>query len=271
MEHLIDVPLDLIDEHPRLPRVDVDKEELEALAYSLKEAGPIERIIVRPKPGKVGRYELLLGKRRVAAAKLNKAKSLPASVRSLSDAEAMEYIAADAFTQLTLNPMEKAGLVKTLSAPIDKGGAGLTDAQIAAKFKRSKSWVSNLRRLIALPEELKAKVISREITETQARSLLPYKERPEVLTAIAADLQDNPGEYATRQKLEERAQHVAENVQAVGNSKAKKPAEAKARALTQSQALALLRPYLSNRDDLEILKSVIEETLRRFGSKRRSA
>ncbi len=169
------IDLAAIDPHPDNARKDFDRAELRQLADSMDAHGLVQPILVRER-GEKGRYQLVAGERRVRAAKLAKWQAIAASVQEISDAAAVELMVVENLERKDLNAIERANQLKQLTRGAGEGGAGLTHKEVAEKFGRSPAWASNSMRLLDLPEPWKKRVVSREIPETFARLLLPYKD-----------------------------------------------------------------------------------------------
>jgi len=169
------IEIGLIEPHPDNPRKTFEPAEIEALAGSLQQHGLLQPIVVR-EHGKG--YQLVAGERRFRAAKQAGWDQVPAVVRELTDAAALELMLVENLDREGLNPLETAAGLVNLTKPLDAGGAGLTQAAAAERFGRSQSWAANLIRLLELPEPWRGRLISGEITESQGRSLLAYAGSP---------------------------------------------------------------------------------------------
>ena len=164
-EDLRQVPLDLIGPSPQQPRRQFDEESLIALAESIKARGVIQPVLVRPVAG--GRYELVAGERRWRAAEIAELDTIPAIVRQHDDAASLEVAVIENMAREDLNPVEEAracaGLVEEL---------GLTREEVGLRVGRSRVAVSNLIRLLDLPDEALELLERRELSEGHGRALL---------------------------------------------------------------------------------------------------
>jgi hypothetical protein len=115
-----------------------------------------------------------------------------------------------------LTSIEIAHYLVLLGKPRDAGGAGLTDAAIAQRFARSVSWLQNLKRLTALPEAFQEKLARGEILETAARSLLPFKDCPDVLHQVETEMRAHPDKWAHRADVVRGASKIARELGAPG-------------------------------------------------------
>lgn len=162
---LLELPVSSVVANPDQPRRRFDPEELQALADSIAAQGLLQPVLVRPRGA--GRYELVAGERRWRAAQLAGRDTLPAIVRERSDAETLEAALVENMARADLTPIEEAracaGLVEEL---------GLSREDVARRVGRSRSAVSNLIRLLDLPDEVIALLEERRLSEGHGRALL---------------------------------------------------------------------------------------------------
>ena len=163
---LRELPVDLIVPNPRQPRAAFDEEAVAALATSLKERGMLQPVLVRPRPNGDG-HELIAGERRWRAAKLAGLDTIPAVVRDEGDAASLELALIENMAREDLNPVEEARACAALVEEL-----GLTREAIGLKVGRSRVAVSNLMRLLDLPDEALELLESRELSEGHGRALL---------------------------------------------------------------------------------------------------
>jgi ParB family transcriptional regulator, chromosome partitioning protein len=163
--HLRDVPVDLVVPNPRQPRRNFDEATLAGLAESLRQRGVLQPILVRPLPG--GTYELVAGERRWRAAKLASLDTVPALVRTHDDAQALEIALIENMAREDLNPVEEARACAALVEEL-----GLTREEVGRRVGRSRVAVSNLLRLLDLPDEALALVEDGTLSEGHGRALL---------------------------------------------------------------------------------------------------
>src|SRR3954463_11021177 len=159
------LPLELIEPNPRQPRQSSDEESLLALSESVKERGVLQPVLVRPCPG--GRYELVAGERRWRAAQLAGLDVLPAIVAPHDDRESLELALIENMAREDLNPIEEA---RACSLLVDE--LGLTREEVGKRVGRSRVAVSNLLRLLDLPDEVLELLIEGRLTEGHGRALL---------------------------------------------------------------------------------------------------
>ena len=164
-DDLRNLPVDLVDPNPRQPRTSFDDDALQGLASSVRERGVLQPILVRPVAG--GRYELIAGERRWRAAQLAELSEVPALVRDRDDAEALEVALVENMAREDLNPVEEARACAALVEEL-----GLTREDVGRRVGRSRVAVSNLLRLLDLPDEVLALLERGDLTEGHGRALL---------------------------------------------------------------------------------------------------
>ena len=162
---LRDLPLELIRPNPRQPRGDLDDAALHGLAGSLRERGVLQPVLVRPVHG--GTYELIAGERRWRAARLAGFATVPALVRSHDDAESLELALIENMAREDLSPVEEARACALLVEEL-----GLTREDVGRRVGRSRVAVSNLMRLLDLPDEILDLLVEGRLTEGHGRALL---------------------------------------------------------------------------------------------------
>jgi ParB family transcriptional regulator, chromosome partitioning protein len=162
---LREIAVELIRPNPQQPRTEFDAEQLTALAESIKSRGLLQPVVVRPLPG--GSYELIAGERRLRAAKLADLTTIPAVIRDTDEVERLELALIENMARADLNPVEEARACATLVDDL-----GLTKEELGRRVGRSRSAVSNLIRLLELPDEVLAAIGDRRLSEGHGRALL---------------------------------------------------------------------------------------------------
>jgi ParB family chromosome partitioning protein len=164
-EELRSVPIELIAPNPHQPRQRFDEDALSALASSLEARGVLQPVLVRPLPG--GRYELIAGERRWRAAGMAGLAEIPAIVRHDDDAASLELAVIENMAREDLNPVEEARACAALADEL-----GLTRQEIGRRIGRGRVAVSNLVRLLDLPDEALALLERGALSEGHGRALL---------------------------------------------------------------------------------------------------
>jgi len=175
-EELARLPLDLLQRGRYQPRLDMRPESLAELAESIRAQGVVQPIVVRPvgEPDERGvqRYEIIAGERRWRAAQLAGLRDIPAVVRRVPDEAAIAMALIENIQREDLNPLEEASALQRLISEF-----GLTHQQAAEAVGRSRAAVSNLLRLLELPEEICERLARRELEMGHARALLGLPQR----------------------------------------------------------------------------------------------
>lgn len=161
----VEVPLAKIVPNPNQPRRDFDEEKLDELADSIKKNGLIQPIVVR-KHG-IG-YEIIAGERRYQASKRADLERVPVIVKDVDDAEMYRLALIENIQRDDLNPIEEAKGYKTLIAM--NGVKSLGD--LSELVSKSRSSISNIIRLLKLPEEVQDMVSDGRLTYATARAIL---------------------------------------------------------------------------------------------------
>ena len=164
-EELRELPIELIVPNPNQPRQRFDQESLESLAGSLGERGVLQPVLVRPKPG--GTYELVAGERRWRAARIAGLQRIPAIVREREDAQALEVALIENMAREDLNPIDEARACAALVEEL-----GLTREGVGRRVGRSRVAVSNLVRLLDLPDEAIELLRQGALSEGHGRAVL---------------------------------------------------------------------------------------------------
>src|ERR1700742_4877431 len=164
-EELRQLPLELVSANPHQPRDTFDETALVALAESIKVRGVLQPVLVRPLPG--GTYELIAGERRWRAAQRAEQEPLPAIVRHHDDAASLEVALIENMAREDLNPVEEARACAALTEEL-----GLSREDVGRRVGRSRVAVSNLIRLLDLPDEALESIQAGDLSEGHGRALL---------------------------------------------------------------------------------------------------
>ena len=138
---------------------------LEELANSIRAQGVMQPIVVRPIAA--GRYEIIAGERRWRASQQAGLETIPAMVREVPDEAAIAMALIENIQREDLNPIEEAVALQRLQQEFE-----LTQQQVADAVGKSRTSVTNLLRLIALPEEVKTLLSHGDLEMGHARALL---------------------------------------------------------------------------------------------------
>jgi ParB family chromosome partitioning protein len=164
-QELRELPIELIVANAKQPRRRFDEDALQSLADSLGARGILQPVLVRPVAG--GTYELVAGERRWRAAQIAGLERIPALVRSRDDAEAIELALIENMAREDLSPIEEAHACAALVEEL-----GLTREEVGRRVGRSRVAVSNLLRLLDLPDEVVELLQDGALSEGHGRALL---------------------------------------------------------------------------------------------------
>jgi ParB family chromosome partitioning protein len=161
-----DIPLGRIRESKTNPRRFFDEAKLAELADNIRQHGVLQPILLRPLPnGEAGTYELVAGTRRYRASKIAKRESIPATVRELSDAQALELQVIENVQRVDVHPLDEA---QGYAALIELEPDTYTVESIAARVGRSPAYVNGRLRLIQLIPEAKQAFYEDKLTVAHA-------------------------------------------------------------------------------------------------------
>lgn len=196
---MVDLPVAAIRPNPNQPRRRFDEEAQSALTASIRELGVLQPILVR-QVGE-GDYELIAGERRWRAAKRAGLDTIPAIIRTTSDAGSLEEALVENLHREDLNPLEEAAAYQQLIEDF-----GLTHEQLSGRVGRSRAAISNTLRLFQLPPSVQKLVGDGQLSAGHARALLgtPDRSFQEALAkqAVAEQLSVRAIEEAVRTRNE---------------------------------------------------------------------
>lgn len=158
-----DISIDEIDPNASQPRRDFDKEALEQLADSIREAGVLSPILVVENGM---RYRIVAGERRYRAARLAGLETVPCIVRSMTNEQQMEAALIENLQRQDLNPIEEAAAIRSLMQE-----CGYTQEQTARKLGKSRPAIANALRLLNLPKAVTDLVVTGDLSAGHARVL----------------------------------------------------------------------------------------------------
>ncbi|MDP3058751.1 MAG: ParB/RepB/Spo0J family partition protein [bacterium] len=180
-EQVQSILLDIIMPNPYQPRRDFSVDQLEQLAESIMAYGVIQPITVRRR-GEI--YELVVGERRLRAAKMAGLSEIPALVKDMADSQLMEISIVENLQREDLNPIEEAGAYQQLLFSL-----GYTQDKLAERIGKSRSYVANTLRLLTLPSAVSELVSRGTLSAGHARAVLsaPEQRREEMAVRMVAE------------------------------------------------------------------------------------
>jgi ParB family chromosome partitioning protein len=167
------IPIDRIRANPHQPRKRFDEERIRSLADSIRADGVLQPVVVRRKESG---YELVMGERRLQAARLAGVPTVPAIVRTVADMDTLRLALVENLQREDLNPIEVAEGYRAL---VDK--FGLSQQELASMVGKDRSSIANTLRLLGLPEEIRDLIVTGQLGEGHARALLSLSTRAEQL------------------------------------------------------------------------------------------
>jgi ParB family chromosome partitioning protein len=168
---LIRLPVDAIRPNPFQPRREFDEERIAELADSIREQGIVQPLVVRQRGDG---YELIVGERRLRAARKLGLTGVPCILAELEDRELLELALVENLQREDLNPVEEAMAYQTL---MDRFSMNQSD--VAEKVGKSRSAVANAIRLLKLPEQVRTHLLEGRLTGGHARAILALDDEQE--------------------------------------------------------------------------------------------
>jgi len=208
------VPVEWINPGPWQPRRVFDKGALEELAQSMAENGIIQPILVRPNPQKEGRYQLIAGERRWRAAQMAQLHDIPTIIREFSDKQAAELSLIENIQRSDLTAIEEALGYRMLIDTHD-----YTQDDLASIVGKSRPHISNMMRLLNLPDEIHQFILQGKMTAGQARPLIGHEDALKIAQIVIE-------KQLSARDVEKLARH--EQPSETTTSKAEKSADIKA-------------------------------------------
>ncbi len=176
-----EIKLSEIRSNPYQPRKIFDDESLQELADSIKEHGVVQPVIVKKS---IKGYELVAGERRTRACRIAGLKTVPAVIKDFNDQEMMEIALIENIQRENLNPIEEAMAYDAIIHSYN-----LTQEDVAKKFGKSRTYITNLLGLLKLPEETRKYVEEKKLSMSHARALSKLEDKDEI-NRLAAKIVD---------------------------------------------------------------------------------
>ncbi|QBK24828.1 ParB/RepB/Spo0J family partition protein [Ureibacillus thermophilus] len=172
-EHVEKIPLQKLVANPFQPRKKFDDEAIEELAQSIREHGIIQPIVVRKKGKK---YEIVVGERRYRAAKLANLQEIPAIIKEMTEEQMMELAILENLQREDLTPIEEAEAYQNLIEKLN-----FTQDDLAKRLGKSRPHITNMIRLLQLPEEVRQMVNEGQLSMGHGRALLGLKNKRKII------------------------------------------------------------------------------------------
>ena len=198
------IPVDRIDPNPHQPRTHFDHGALEDLVSSIKEHGILQPLVVTEKPD--GRFELIVGERRLRAAKIADFDAVPAIVRTATEQQKTELALIENVQRADLNPIEEAHAYLRLQEEF-----GLTQDEVGERVGKSRPQVANTIRLLQLPDDIQRALAEQRISASNARTLLSLPTEDERMRMFDSLLKGNFTVRQTEARIpHRRGRHATE-------------------------------------------------------------
>jgi ParB family chromosome partitioning protein len=163
-EKILNLPLDSIEVNPNQPRKQFNEDSIKGLSESIREDGLLQPVVVRKRGD---RYQLVLGERRLKAARLAGVATIPAMLKTVEDVDSLRLALVENLQRENLNPVDVAQAYRAL---IDR--FGITQEELAQMIGKDRSSVANTLRLLKLPEKVRSFLLENKISEGHARAIL---------------------------------------------------------------------------------------------------
>ena len=169
---IVEIKISEIRSNPYQPRKIFDEEALNELASSIKEHGIVQPIIVKKS---IKGYELVAGERRTKAAKIAGLETVPAIVKDFDDEQMMEIALIENIQRENLNPIEEAMAYDSILK-----SSNITQDELAKKFGKSRSYITNSLGLLRLPDDTKKYVEDNKLSMSHARALSKLEDNNQI-------------------------------------------------------------------------------------------
>lgn len=182
-EAVLEVATDGIQANPFQPRKFIDDDRLKELSESIRADGVLQPVVVRRRGAA---YELVMGERRLRAARLAGVTKIPVVIRDVSDADALRLAIVENIQRENLNPIEEAQAYRRLISEFS-----VSQADVAGMVGKDRSSVANTIRLLNLPEEVQGMIQEGALSAGHARALLALTTQKEQLVLARRIVAEN--------------------------------------------------------------------------------
>ncbi len=177
-----EMPVEFLEPNPYQPRRIFSEDDLKDLTASVKERGVIQPIIVRPKPGVAGRYQIIAGERRWRAAQRAQLHNVPVRVKELDDSQALEIAIVENVQRTDLNAIEEALGYRQLMDEFS-----YTQDALAKYIGKSRPHIANTLRLLGLPEAVQVMLADGRLSAGHARAIMMSPEVAQLAKQVIAE------------------------------------------------------------------------------------
>ena len=169
------IPIKDLSRNKFQPRKNFNKESLEELTNSIREQGVIQPIIVRPDKTNDGKYEIIAGERRWLASQNAGLHEIPVVILDVDDNKSLEFAIVENVQRQDLNPIEEAKSYQRLINDFN-----YNQEKLSKFIGKSRSYIANSLRLLGLPEEVLAMLVSGSLSAGHARTLIGLNNASEI-------------------------------------------------------------------------------------------
>lgn len=180
---IVEIPLEEIRSNPYQPRIHFNEEALKELADSINEHGVLEPIIVKKS---IKGYELVAGERRTKASILAGKTTIPAIIKDFDDRAMMEVALLENIQREDLSSIEEAQAIKNIMQKLE-----MTQEEVAKRFGKSRSYITNLLGLLSLPKSVQDDVVNGKISMSHARVLSKYNDPEKIIELSKRIVEDD--------------------------------------------------------------------------------
>ena len=198
-EEIMELPIDELRPNPYQPRQVFDQDALRELATSIEEHGVFQPIIV--KKSKIKGYEIIAGERRVRASKLAGKTTIPAIIRTFTDAQMMEIALLENLQRQDLSAIEEAEAYDRMLRELQ-----ITQEELARKIGKSRSHLTNMLGLLRLPKQVQAMVNQHDLSMGHARVLSKLENDNQIIELAHQVVKEKIPVRDLEQKLDETKQ-----------------------------------------------------------------
>lgn len=181
---IITLSINEVEPNREQPRKEFNESALSELSKSIEKNGVIQPILVRPVAG--GAYQIVAGERRWRAARMAGLTEIPVVIREMSDEDAAVFALIENLQREDLNPIEEAEGIRSLIEEF-----GMTQEEAADRVGKSRTAVTNILRLLKLPQNILSMVAKGKITAGHARALISLEDEGEMLKIANAVIDNN--------------------------------------------------------------------------------
>jgi len=220
----LEIPVEYLEPNPFQPRRTFTEDDLKDLTASVKERGIIQPIIVRPKPGAEGRFQIIAGERRWRAAQRAQLHEVPVRIKDFDDAQALEIAIVENVQRADLNPVEEARGYRQLMDDFN-----YTQDALGKFIGKSRSHIANTLRLLTLPEGVQVMLADGRLSAGHGRALIGADD----VMALANEIVKKGLSVREAEALAKRGNESGKASGKSGKSAAKAQKDADTKALEQ--------------------------------------